>query len=435
MLLAARSDRIRVLRLQALDTILRDYHEGAQLRITKRIVDSLQPGQIVWDEDVSGFGARLQRRRVSFVLKYSIHGRQRFYTIGRHGIITIEEARNAAKRLIGLIASGIDPAEKRDASSRNTQLLTTQQLCELYLSEGPAFKPNKRQASWATDRSNITRQIVPVLGCVPALAVTSADVVRFVASVTRGDTRIDERTGPRGRAIVEGGRGAAARSLAVLGAIFNFAIHLGLMSTNPAKGVKAAKPESPGRFLSDEEWHRLGDAIQAAREQGRNATILDALLLIALTGCRKSEITKLTWDEIDLDRHVLRLGHSKVGPRMVPLGDEAVALIRRLKEARQSDWVFPSRRGAGPIVGIQKAWTDLRKSANLPGLRIHDLRHSFASEAINSGASLFITGAILGHRQASTTQKYAHLRAAPVREVANGTAARIAALLKTKGVP
>lgn len=223
--------------------------------------------------------------------------------------------------------------------------------------------------------------------------------------------------------------------MAVLAAALNFGIRLGLVTANPTKNVKAPKGNAPGRFLTAEEWGRLGLAMSEARHAHANNEFLNAIQLIALTGCRKSEISNLMWDEVDFDNGLLRLRHSKVGPRAVPLGDEAIALLASLKKTVGSNWVFPSRRGGGPIVGLQKVWYTLRAKADLPGLRIHDLRHSFASEAINAGASLFLTGSVLGHRQAATTQRYAHLQSSPVRAIASNAATRIqSALNKAKDV-
>jgi integrase len=208
------------------------------------------------------------------------------------------------------------------------------------------------------------------------------------------------------------------------------------VAANPTKTVKAPKGAVPGRYLSDEEWARLGAAMTDTRTKTQSVAFVDAITLIALTGCRKSEICNLVWSEVDFEQGFLRLNKSKVGPRAVPLGDEAISLLTSLKEGAESEWVFPSRRGTGSIVGVQKVWNSLRAKAALPGLRIHDLRHSFASVAINGGASLFLTGSVLGHRQAATTQRYAHLQSSPVRAVATSTAARInKALQKTKFVP
>ena len=400
-----------------------------RVRITKRLVDAMHVDQTIWDKDLTGFGVRRQRRDPSFVLKYSFRGRQRFYTIGRHGVLTVDEGRNEARRLLGMVASGVDPSEKRESERALEAPLTVERLCRRYLSEGPSFKPDKKNSSWITDRSNIERHVIPLLGQCHAAGLSEADVVMFVAKVVGGESRRDVRTGPRGRSIVRGGKGTASRVLAVLRAVFNFGIRLALVQSNPVRNLRAPKGKTPGRFLSDKEWARLGAAMRDAR--ATNMAFIEAIKLIALTGCRKSEICNLTWAEVDIDRGFLRLRQSKVGPRAVPLGDDAVWLLAGMKEEVAGDsWVFPSRRGGGPIVGLQKVWSAIRVKANLPGLRIHDLRHSFASEAINSGASLFLTGSVLGHRQAATTQRYAHLQSSPVRAVATNAAAKILSAMK-----
>ena len=301
-----------------------------------------------------------------------------------------------------------------------------------YLEQGPAYKPDKSASSWRTDRSNISRHIEPLIGQFDAPALDEAHVVHFVAAVTRGATACDVKVGHRARAIVKGGRGVAARTLAVLSAVYSYGIRKGLVDANPTKNVKAPKGKSPGQFLTWNEWSRLGEAMRAfGGDVGANAFV-DAINLIALTGCRRCEITRLRWSEVDIEAGLLRLEHSKTGPRAVPLGDQAVRLIAALKRSAKSDWVFPSNRGAGPIVGIQKVWDGIRTRADLPSVRLHDLRHSFASEAINGGASLYLTGAILGHRQSSTTQRYAHLQSDPVRSVATTAAENVAQMLDRK---
>jgi hypothetical protein len=176
-------------------------------KITKRLVDCLAASATVWDAELTGFGVRRQRRDTSFVLKYSFRGRQRFYTLGRHGVVTVESARAEARRLLGLVASGIDPAIAREDKSPEPPTLTVKDLCELYLREGPAYKPDKRESSWYTDRSNIKRHIEPLIGQIDAHALDEAQVVNFVADVARGATQCDLKVGHRARAIVKGGRG------------------------------------------------------------------------------------------------------------------------------------------------------------------------------------------------------------------------------------
>ncbi len=389
--------------------------EKPPTRISKRIVDALPSGAAVWDSQIKGFGVRRQRRDASFVLKFSLAGRQRFITIGRHGPLTADEARKAAKKLVGQIASGIDPS--REARLPVTAL-TVGELCERYLLEGRMYKPNKKESSWSTDRSNIERHIKPVLGHLALDHFADRDVIEFLAKVTDGGTRADLRTVGRGRAIVRGGSGTAARSLAVLSSVLNFGIRLGALRTNVTRHVRAAKGRQPGRFLSHEEWDRLGATLRDARNRGVNPAYLDCIRLLALTGARRSEITRLRWEHIDFVASSLNLPDSKVGARTIPLGSHALSLLQELAGPGENGWVFPSSRGTGPVVGVQKVWSEIRTRANLLGVRLHDLRHSFASEAVNSGASLYLTGALLGHRQPRTTQRYAHLQNDPVRQAA-----------------
>jgi integrase len=392
-------------------------------KITKRSVDSLKAGETIWDGALTGFGVRKQRRDAVFILKCSVKGRQRFFTIGRHGVVTADFARSEAQRLLGLIASGADPAKERDTAHAD---ISVAQLCDSYLRLGRVDKPDKRESSWYTDESNIRRHIVPLLGKLSAASLNSNAIADFVGSVSNGETKDDIRMGPRGRAIVRGGKATAARVLSVLAAIYEFGIKRGFVKSNPAKGVKAPKTNAAGRYLTAEQWMRLGQAM--SRDSIQSRAFIDAIRLLALTGCRRSEITNLKWEELDFDRGCLRLKQSKVGPRIVPLGDAALDLLKGLPRDH-SQWVFPTSRGNGPIVGIQKVWSKLRSEAGLEGVRLHDLRHSFASEAVTAGTSLYLTGAILGHRQSSTTERYAHLQSDHVRQAASQVSKQISSAL------
>jgi integrase len=372
---------------------------------------------------VTGKGSR------AYVLQYRLPGgRSRRYTIGRHSSPwTCGEARAKAIELLRGLAVGIDPLEAR-ADARTA--VTLNQLADLYLAEGPAARPNKRPSSWATDRSNIDRHIRPLLGHRLANELTQADVARFQADVAKGKTATDFRTSkPRGRVIVEGGRGAAARSLGVLGALLQFGVNRGLLPTNPARGVPLLRGEKKERFLSDAEVARLGDALTTMETEGAiNPCMAAAIKLLLVTGCRKNEILGLRWDWVKFDRRCLDLPDSKTGAKTVPLASVALEILAALPRA--SVWVLPATRGAGPLVGLDIAWFKVREGAGLPGLRLHDLRHSFASFAVADGSSLYLVGKVLGHRHARTTEKYAHVAHDPVLAVAERTGARIAAALK-----
>jgi integrase len=339
-------------------------------------------------------------------------------------VLAPDEARTEAKRALAVVQTGGDPADDKGEARRDP---TIRELCDLYLGEGPAAKPTKKASSWAADGSNIRRHILPLLGRKHVRALTRADVERFQRDVTNGRTAADEKTGLRGRAIVEGGPGTAARATAVLGAVLAFATTRGLRPDNPARGVRLNKGRKVERFLSAGELARLGEALTAAEHKGINPAMIAAIRLLLLTGCRKSEILGLRWDWVDNERGLLRLPDSKTGAKTIPLGAPAVEILAGLPRRACCPWVLPAARGDGHLVGLPRAWRKIAKAAGLAGVRLHDLRHGFASAAVADGSSLYILGKVLGHTQARTTEKYAHLDADPVRAVADRTARKIAA--------
>ncbi len=399
-------------------------------KLTKRIVDAALPGpdeRFIWDDQVKGFGLRVKPSGAkSYVLKYRVGTRTRRYTIGKHGSPwTSEQARLKAIELLRGLATGIDPME---AKAEARAALTVKELAELYVTEGRIDRPNKKLRSWEADQSIVNRHILPLLGQRLAKSLTQTDVAQFQADVAAGKTAADIRTRPRGRAIVTGGRSAAARSTGTLAAILEWAAGRGLLSGNPAKGVKLLKRESKERFLSDREVAALADALATLEdERAINPAMAAAIRLLMLTGARKGEILGLRWEWIDFDRGCIRLPDSKTGAKVVPLAAAALDILSALP--RPSPYVLPAAKGGGHVVGLQKAWDRLRERAGLPGLRLHDLRHSFASFAVADGASLYLVGKVLGHRQARTTELYAHLSDDPLRAVAERTAARIAAAM------
>jgi integrase len=399
-------------------------------RITKRSVDAALPNPaggdtFFWDSDVKGFGLRMKPSGVkSYVLKYRIGRRTRRLTIGKHGSPwTPEQARERAGELLRAVYDGRDPATEKAEARRD---LTITELSDVYLDDGPAAKPNKKPSSWITDRSNIERHIKPLLGQKMLKSLTQAEVAKFQADVAAGKNTTDVRTKKRGRARVRGGKGTAARSLAVLGAMLEFGLGRGLIPANPARGVPLLKGEKKERFLSGPELTRLADTITSMERGGIvSSTAATAVRLLLLTGCRKTEILSLEWDWIDTERRCLRLPDSKTGAKVVPLAMAAMELLNGVSREPDAVFVLPAATGRSHYVGLQKDWERIRARADLNGLRLHDLRHSFASFAVAGGHSLFLVGKVLGHKQARTTEGYAHLTADPVLAVADTTAARI----------
>ena len=396
-------------------------------RISKRTVDSLKPGGLVWDSEVKGFGVRCQRTAKTYVLKTRIGGLQRWITIGRHGSPwTVEKARQEAVRLLGEKAAGRDPAEARDEAKRDPSVA---ELCDLYLAEGCAIK---KPSTITTDKSRIERHIKPLLGRKRVRAVTKGDMQRFLHDVASGKTATDERTGTRGRAIVKGGKGAATRTLGLLGGIFAFAVDRGLRPDNPARGVKRFKGRKSERFLSFAELTRLGETLIVMEREGENPSAIAAIRLLSLTGARKSEILTLEWEHVDFERACLRLTDSKTGAKVIPLGAPALELLALLPRLEGNPHVLPGEKKGAHFVGLPRAWGRIKARAGLNDVRLHDLRHSFASVAAGAGDSLILIGALLGHRSQATTQRYAHLSDDPLRAAADRTSGRIAAAMGAK---
>jgi hypothetical protein len=267
-------------------------------KISKRIVDAAQAPsgadrKFVWDSAVRGFGLMITAKGTkSYVLQYRTpEGQSRRLTIGRHGSPwTPEDARKKALELLRRVHDGLDPLDSKAHARRS---MTIAELADMYLFEGVEDKPNKKASSWQTDRSNIERHIKPLIGSKIAKGLTKTEISRFQADVALGKTATDERTGPRGRAIVEGGKGIAARSLAVLSAMLSFAESRGLIPSNLAKGVRHYKSISKERFLTESELRFIAGALYALEDQAAIPPVASAAIkLLLLTGCRKNEILR-----------------------------------------------------------------------------------------------------------------------------------------------
>ena len=401
-----------------------------QAKITKRTVDAAtsEDGWI-WDTEVKGFGLRVRADdNKVYLIEYRPGGGgraapKRRFTIGRHGSPwTPETARVEAKRILGLVADGGDPAADKSSDRKS---MTVADLCDLYLAEGCA---TKKPTTLYTDKGRITRHIKPLLGRKKAKDVTRSDIQRFMQDVAVGKTACDEKTGIHGRAIVEGGKGTSTRTVGLLGGIFTFAVDRGICTANPMHGVKRYKDHKNERFLSTKELGSLGLGLSVMEEVGVISPIMaGAVRLLLLTGCRKSEVLSLKWDYVDVERGYLRLPDSKTGEKVVALGSPALRVLTDLPQI--SEWVFPATTGEGHCVGLPRAWEAVREWCGLEDVRLHDLRHSFASVGAVGGDSLLVIGALLGHQDAKTTSRYAHLADDPVKRAADRIAGSIAASL------
>jgi integrase len=377
--------------------------------ITKSAVERLGPHEVRWDSRISGFGVRRQKGgRPVYVLKYRAgrgrKARQRWFTIGRHGSPwTPDTARAEARRLLGLAAAGKDPAGDRYSRLRAgtmEQLAADFQAAHLKIWRISTVKTNARL---------IARTIVPTLGRLRPEDVKHTDVAGWHA-------RLSETPG------------AANRALAVLSSMLGWAIKNGLREApNPCRDIKRFRGRKVERFLSTVELNRLSEALRAVEK--RDPYIVAAIRLLIFTGARLGEILGLRWDWIDFERSLINLPDSKTGAKSIYLSAPALEVLTKLPRVAGNPHVIVGREAGSALVNLQKPWRRIRKSAELQEVRIHDLRHSFASIGASMGEGLPIIGRLLGHRHTATTARYSHLAADPLRAANEKIGARIVAAM------
>jgi integrase len=393
----------------------------------------------LWDDQLRGFGLQVEPSGVmSYQLKFTLRGRQRWYSPGRVGEITPELARDLCEEARGQIARGIDPVEAKKAEKNRGR--TMNELLDAYvvaLDAGQVLTKSGRPKSRTTivaDKSRIAAQIRPLLGKRFVTEITPTDVEHFLHDVAAGKTARSAKTDkPRGRSIVRGGKGAATRTVGLLGGIFSWSARQGYCASNPVIGVQRFPDGRSERFLSMKEMKAIGRALAQMQRDGADPYALDALRLLLLTGARKGEILSLKWAYVDLSHNCLRLPTSKTGFKIVPLGPGAVALIKRVKKVKENPYVFPGHKEGHHFVGLRKVFLNVLTEAEIASTRIHDLRHSFASVSVSSGEmSLPMLGAVLGHADPKTTARYAHLAPDPLKAALGGVVRTIDAGLNSE---
>jgi integrase len=405
-------------------------------RIGLRDIRALKSGEIIWDGVVGGFHARRQKSKtVSYVVVYrTAEGRQRWQTIGRHGSPwTPDTARDAAKRILGHVVNGADPAaEKR--SRRNAASVFA--LCDLYIADVEAGrlltrrKVAKKASTIATDKSRIERHIKPLLGSMKVAAVTREDIDAFMHAVADGKTAARIKSAKkRGLANVRGGKGTASRTVGLLGAIFSYAVRHRMRLDNPVRGVIRFADGRRERRLSDAEFKMLGTGLKKAAAEQIWPAAVAATRFLALTGWRSGEALNLRWNEVDIARRTASLGDTKTGPSMRPLARAACDVLRGL--TRSAELVFPATRGGGRMSGFPKLWARIVKLGELPAdATPHTLRHSFASLAGDLGYSETTIAALIGHKGRSITSRYIHSADVVLLTAADAVADRTVQLMR-----
>jgi integrase len=348
-----------------------------------------RPRATTWFDSEHGFGVReYASGRKIYVAQTRMGGRVRTVTIGSAALITEHQARTVAHLVIATALVGQDPAttrERRRAAPRFSDF-----LYEYWKRCAPAWKP-----STLLTHDKYRR-----------LYLDSAFPDQFIdeldeAHVTKWFARLSIDAGP----------GGANRVMSILNNMLNKAESWGyrVENTNPCRAVRPNRRRKCERFLSETEMRQLGKVLAEDRAGGDEvrSLVANAVTLLLLTGCRVSEILGLQWQ--DVRGHRLKLRDSKTGPRTVWLGDDARAVIDSLPRRRNIEWLFWNPKARKPLQDIHSRWYDIRKRAGLPGLRLHDLRHTFASHAVRSNETLTMVGHLLGHQHVQSTARYAHL--------------------------
>ncbi len=382
--------------------------------LTNRAVAALKVERdtVYWDRDLPGFGVRVYPGggKVYIAQAREPDRTTRRVTVGRHDVLNADQARQRAALIIARIRAGEDPVPLPLAARFNGGP-TVADLAERYLEEHVAvrIKPSTQRRA----RSMLHNHILPALGRMPLEAVERSDIVEF-------HQKLSDRPV------------TANKCVKVLSHMYRLGEGWGLVPEdfNPCRAIEKFPERSRERFLTDAEFTRLGRVLDEAVESGAAPlTAVTAIRLLMLTGCRKNEILTLRWSDVDLDAGELHLADSKTGPRTVQLPPTAVELLGALPRRNDSPWVFPGndRDGRYSGGGLDHAWRTVRTAAGLEDVRMHDLRHSFASRALALGETLPVIGKLLGHSDIETTARYAHLARDSIHETAESIADSIAA--------
>jgi integrase len=379
--------------------------------ITTRVVESLPAETEIRDSQLRGFGIRRQKSAdVSYFVQRRVQGRMRRFTIGRHGSPwTTTTARTEASRLLLLMRAGGNPVAEREAA--RAKQMSFQELTEQFLEiHGPTLKPS----TLVTYTDCIELRLRPKFGTKPINEITHQDVARAHVSWREHKT-------------------AANNALTCLSSIFGWAEDQKLLPkhTNPCPDIKRYKTSKKERYLSRDELRRLGTTLDDWEANGKiNIYAAFAIRLLIVTGARFKEILTLQWCNIHWEHRVLQLPDSKTGFKYIFLNDYALAILRSIPRLTKNPYVIAGKKEGRHFVGLTKCWYGLRAAADLNDVRIHDLRHSFASFAITLGGSnIPVLGRVLGHSNPETTARYTHIAKDPAAAIADATGKELALIM------
>jgi integrase len=385
-------------------------------RIVKQLDTPARGNRITYDDTVKGFGCRVTAAGArAFILNYrrKPDGRERRFTIGQYPTWSTAAAREEAKRLKRNIDAGSDPIGELE---QGRAAPTVRDLAERFLAD---YVPRKRPATQRDYRRQVAVNIVPEIGDLKVAAVMFADIDRLHRAMSK-------------RAPTQ-----ANRTVAALSRMFSLAVRWGMRADNPCRGIERNTEHPRKVYATPEELTAIAAALDTLEDQGA----ADAIRMMALTGARRGETLKAKWSSVNFETKTWTKPASTTkqdGIHIIPLAAPTLLLLKRMREVAPAtqDYLFPPPRGKTEHrLDLDDAWAAVRKAANVPHLRLHDLRHTFASALVSANYGLPLIGQLLGHASPVTTARYAHLFLDPQRSAVEHAAAVITGSNPATAVP
>ncbi len=408
-------------------------------RISKRTVDALicHPNRdrvFLWDDALAGFGIGAFRSgKKVYVIQYRKDGRSHRVSIGDHGRLTPDEARSQAKSLLGSVEKGADPVNERRLAR---EVRTFREVGDEFLTSH--VEPKRKKWTSVEYRRCLERDVYPSIGARRIVDLSRGEIARLHSKLS-----VEAPT-------------HANRVVAIISAVWNWAARREEVDfgKNPVRGIERNRENRRERFLTREEFSRLGETLHLAETTGlpwtlntpnsknlakepNRQTLVDpysiaALRLLIFTGARLREILHARWDQVDTERGAIMLSDSKTGRKPIYLSTAALAIIEAIPRLEDNPYLIPGNKPGSYRADLHRPWTAITRHAKLEGVRIHDLRHSFASVGAGASMGLPIIGKLLGHSQPSTTQLYAHLDMDPLRRAADQIGDAIGAAMQAR---
>ncbi len=384
-------------------------------KLTKKFVESIVPHEkeelLIWDTELKGFGIRVfpTGRKTYFIQYRNQSQNTRRKKIGVHGVLSTEQAREEAKKLFGDVAKGEDPSA---IARLKKNIRTVSDLTKEYLESHSKIK--KTPKGYKEDLYFLNEIVLKRYGRLSVEKISTLDLQKIHVELQRTPYKANK-----------------LRDL--LSKMFNLAVQWGWRPDNPVKGIEKYKEYKRHRWLNNEEVQKLWLVL----DSHPNQNVSNVIRLLLLTGSRRNEVLYATWDQFDLEMGVwTKPAHTTKQRRMehLPLSTSALDILIKMKIESISPFLFPGKVPGKPLQEIKKSWDKIRKKAGIPDVRLHDLRHTHASHLVSSGLSLSIVGKLLGHTQASTTQRYAHLADEPLRQATELFGGKIRKLTSKKDV-